>query len=340
MKRPPLRIAVLIEIIVILVLELLYNTPGSGFGAYIDAKGEVVPAKTLWDWLSLLIVPLVLAAGGIAVNFLIQRREEQQKKEREEHEEKETAERAERERKAADDQLQEQVLQGYLDRMSELLLAVRFDNPDVGDEVKTVARARTLTVLRRIGGKRKAAIFQFLYEAKLITGTKPIIDLSTADFSQASLAETYLIEVNLARVMLAKAHFEIAHLERAFLEGAFLFEANLEAAELEDANLSGANLVGAKLEGANLVNAKLARAHLDGASLQGAILQGAKFEHATLDGANLTDAIISWQQLQQARSYKDAILPEHLRRQPASSTSTPTEPQSSAAEVPPDDSEA
>ena len=42
-------------------LPLLYAWPQSGFGEYIEPQQGYQRGKTLWDWLQLLIVPVVLA---------------------------------------------------------------------------------------------------------------------------------------------------------------------------------------------------------------------------------------------------------------------------------------
>src|SRR5262245_40241098 len=38
-----------------------YSIPWTGFGESTNAKNDDIPAKTLWDWLVLLLVPLLLA---------------------------------------------------------------------------------------------------------------------------------------------------------------------------------------------------------------------------------------------------------------------------------------
>ncbi len=121
--------ALIVLVIAGVVYEIgavLYAASWTGFGSHLDSDGKVVPAKMLWDWLGLLIVPLFLLLGGVVINSSIQQGE----------------------RERADDGLREQALQTYLDRMSEMLLKNQFDDPEVGEAAKTVARARTLTVLR------------------------------------------------------------------------------------------------------------------------------------------------------------------------------------------------
>jgi hypothetical protein len=118
------------------------------------------PTKTLWDWLDLLIVPVVLALGG----YFFTRSESQR-----------TQDIAEQQRtldrQLAEEQRQDDTLQAYLDGMAQLLTDK--DRPlhraQVGDSLSTVARARTLTVLTRLDPVRKGSVVRFLHEAGLIT---------------------------------------------------------------------------------------------------------------------------------------------------------------------------
>ncbi|MEM8720452.1 MAG: hypothetical protein AAGE84_14305 [Cyanobacteria bacterium P01_G01_bin.39] len=59
---------------------------------------------------------------------------------------------------------------------------------------RTIARARTLAVLRALNGDRKGELIQFLYATQLIAGDEPIIDLSQADLSQVKGASLQQIQ--------------------------------------------------------------------------------------------------------------------------------------------------
>ncbi len=134
--------------------------------------------KTLWDMLQLLIVPLVLALIGIW--FTAQQDARQQQIENQ---------RAEAERELAEQRAQDEALQAYLDQMSSLLLEKDLRASDTRSEVRTLARARTLTVLRRLGPSRQGAVIQFLYEADLVQrGKGRIIWLGDADLRGANLS--------------------------------------------------------------------------------------------------------------------------------------------------------
>jgi Pentapeptide repeats (8 copies) len=134
---------------------------------------------TLWDWIKLLIVPAVIAGGGLWFN-------RQQR---------------EREVEIAERRAQDEALQAYLDQMSGMLIP-NTDQPSLykarpGDSLSSVARARTLTVLARLDGNRKARVVQFLSESGLIERGHNIISLLLADLRKAKMEGASLREIDL-----------------------------------------------------------------------------------------------------------------------------------------------
>jgi hypothetical protein len=257
--------------LVIGAIFLGYNVDWAGFQAYSDSQGYHSP-KTLWDWLDLLIVPLVLGVGAFLLNRSEQRRQVQIAEQRAESDRKAVERRAEAESMRALDRIREDRLQAYLDRMQELLeKGLKFPPPE-SDLLRDVAMTRTLTVLRGLDGERKGALLLFLRDSELISKTGPIIPLHWADLNEANLSKTDLRETNLVG----------ANLHSAVLTEADLTGADLSRAELCRANLTGANLTGADLTGANLSVSSPFFAKLTGADLTGANLTG-----ANLTGANL-----------------------------------------------------
>ena len=114
-----------------------------------------------------------------------------------------------------------------------------------------------------------------------------VIELNGVDLSEANLGEVNLAEADLGRANLREADLNHANLSKARLAGADLSGANLAAADLSDADVSKANLSHANLTEANLV----------GSNLRGAILDEAQLNWATLEGALITP-----EQLSQARA--------------------------------------
>lgn len=94
--------------------------------------------------------------------------------------------------------------------------------------MRTLARARTLTVLVSLDSEHNRDILQFLREAQLISGRDPIISLNRANLSGANLSGVDLRGVDLSG----------ADLRKADLSSADLSDADLSAAKLKSADLS------------------------------------------------------------------------------------------------------
>jgi len=310
-----------------------YSVSWTGFGESTLSNGNIVGEKTLWDWMELLIIPLVLALGA----FFLNRSERAT--------ERDTAEkRSELEREIAKDRQQEAALQTYFDRMSDLLLKEKLRTTKK-KEVRDVARTRTISILRALDTERSNLVINFLREARVVTEKNSILNkadlksmnlrnldlqnvyLQGASLEQANLERAKLWDVNLQDAILVYASLQHAQLWAANLQGANLQWANLQGASLQRANLKGAILVyaslqmsvlhdadlqAAYLEQANLEGAYLERANLEGAYLQQANLEGANLQQANLEGANLQYAQLWAANLEQANlegaNLEEAIL--------------------------------
>ena len=220
-----------IALIVVLALGYWLDWDWTGLGPYMPPTKDnnFQRGKTLWDWLQLLIIPVVLAVAGFWLNQIQKSREEEATDKRTIAEQEAAEKRAQTEREIASDYQREAALQAYIDKMSELLLEKRLRGSAEDDEVRKIARVRTLRVLPRLDKERKRSVLQFLHESGLIEKGKRIIDLSGADLSGANLSGA---DLGSAR-------------------GADLGAANLSVANLGAARISTEQLDTAKsLEGA------------------------------------------------------------------------------------------
>jgi len=244
---------------------------------------ELPRAKVLWDWLELLIVPAALATVGLLFSRAQRHHEIELARKREAADER-----------AIESRAQEAALQGYFDRMTELLLDRRLCDPTVSDEVREIARVRTLNILRRLDTKRMRFVLEFLHDMQLICEETPTLSLQGADLRSALLRNSQLPDINLAQALLSEATLAGANLTAGQLNGALLNKADLSSAKLQDASLMGANLVKvnlrhADLRGANLVKANCAEADLSYVNLRGANLQEAHLEQVNLTGATFDE---------------------------------------------------
>lgn len=261
--------AILAVCVIILIFVGQWVGWQTGFGPQTTEPKQ--HAKTLWDWMQLLIIPAVLAVGGYLFNIANTRTEQRI-----------VAQRYENDQRIALDKQREDLLQIYLDRMSELLLDrnIRASMPDA--EVRNVARARTITLLFQLDARRIGYVFEFLRESGLMF-TTPYSDV-----------------VSLNEANLRKINFSQANLREVNLSGAFL----------DNANLSNAHLMRANFSYANLSNAHLNEANLSGAFLHGADLRKADLSGATLRKADLRGAEITQEQLSKVKSLEGATMPD------------------------------
>jgi uncharacterized protein YjbI with pentapeptide repeats len=196
---------------------------------------------TVRDWLQLLIVPLALVV--ISFLFTIQQDARQQQIENQ---------RAEAERELAEQRAQDEALQAYLDQLSSLLLEKDLRKSEEGSEVRTLARARTATVIQRLDADGNRNVIRFLDEAGLTKDVQSSIrllagvDLQVAHLGGIDLVSTDLNDANLSDADLSKANLLDANLRKAELSNADLSDADLRYADLIEANLNDADLNNAR----------------------------------------------------------------------------------------------
>jgi uncharacterized protein YjbI with pentapeptide repeats len=260
--------------------QLVWATRGAIALGVIALIASVVD-KTLWDWLRLLIVPVVLGLGA----YLFTRSENRRTLEQ------------------ADHRREEEVLQAYLDQMWQLLLDKdlrSMSKANSNSEALTAARVSTLTALERIhhADKKRLIVtfFLWMWQGSLLKRQDTVVILEGANLGGADLHE----------VDLGGADLKGAKLEGANLSGAFLEDADLSDADLRRAFLSAAYMNGADLSGANLKEADLSGAFLEDADLSDAYPYKADLSGAYLGSA---EGITNEELEQQARSLEGATMP-------------------------------
>ena len=299
----------------------------------------------LWDWVGVLIIPVVLTAGAaLLTNAQVQR-----------------------ETKAAHIRAQDEALQQYLDQVSTLLVDLENPQEPISPALfSKLVQARTLTLLLKLERDRKRQPLKLIAQLELINRRNPLLSLKNAGLDDADLHEVTLFKVSLKEADLrgadltgadlresdlTGADLRGADLTRAVLTRACLARANLlpydrlnpaqlnaphlhngsdpsqvdqssrlapatfnnrhlTATELDEADLRGADLSGAFLYKVNLGRSNLAQTVLVDADLRRADLTGAELSGAVLDRADLTDAKVTREQLNTCMSYDGATMPD------------------------------
>lgn len=207
----------------------------TGFGKHIERihsnSGEIIEyrsSKTLWDLLDLLIVPFILAIGAYWLQQSGKKREQFRQEQ----------------------QSQDTTLQGYLDKITDLLIKAPSNDPQTQELKSVMIHSRTMSALRSLNDLRKGFILTFLYDSNLIIRNKPEIVLKGANFNDINLKEFNLTNADLSRITLQHAN----------LSKADLSQSDLSNTDLKYANLSNAVLHGVILHSALLNNAILSNA--------------------------------------------------------------------------------
>jgi len=283
-----------IAVLLLLLVLIIYG--------YVTGQRWVgVANKSLWDWLELLIVPVVLAVAGFVLSDAAQN-----EREREQSDRQAAADLAQRQREemAVSRRAQNEALESYLNQMSDIIVdkqvvkKVRAGYEEKVEDLSEVriAQARTLVILSGLDKVRKRDPLYLIYELGLIDRDNPILSLKKANFGGADLSEITLHEASLR-----EADLRLTNLKGADLKGSDLSHTDLRGADLSDADLSEVNLAGAnllpydkenpaRLNAAHLANGvdttainftddhvvptKMTRTNVDGADLSGAYLMG------------------------------------------------------------------
>jgi uncharacterized protein YjbI with pentapeptide repeats len=300
-----LTVIVAVAVTLGILIYIGYGLQWTGFGPT-RASGGGQPPKTLWEWLGLLIVPAMLAAGA----FWINQRQKQ-------HDEGIQAAQREREETAAIQRAQDEALGAYLDQMSDLIVDREMRKKPDDPDLRRLAQARTLAILLGLDQDRKRRPLRLIYELNLIMKEEPILNLKNAGLDTADLSEITLHNACLREVDLRRANLSGADLKGSDLGGADLRGANLSNANLSDTVLVGANLLPydetqpAKLNAPSLSNGTdpsdidTSNDHLKLTNLEGADLR-----NADLSGAYLTGAGVSEEQLVKCKSLQGATMPD------------------------------
>jgi uncharacterized membrane protein len=289
--RVTILVVTIILIIAIALIIMGYRFDWTGF------NGNNKSGKTLWDWLQLLIIPLALAVIALVFQLANTRTERQIAKERYEQDQQIAKQRYEQDQQIALDKQREDLLQTYLDCMSELLLdkQLRISEPD--SEVRNVARVRTITILFQLDARRIGYVFSFLLEGGLMSNDREenIVSLKDANLRKINFSKAMLNDTNLSGGWLSDADLSDAGLFGSNLSGANLYSANMSDAYLQTANLREADLTQADLSYANMMNADLNGVYLTFANLAGAIgvtVEELEKQAASLTGATMPDGKI------------------------------------------------
>jgi len=333
-----LRILVLLLILIALLVYgvyLGYQIDKVGFGDYLSPKfpsdTTFERAKTIWDWLGLLVIPLLLTFGALFINNANQTSIKVREEERARLEKEKVDQREKFEKWMGYDRAREQALQEFFSTMEKLILQNNLRESAPGNPVSEIARARTLDILRRLDGERKRLVVDFLYQTGLINKPNPCVPLVGAGFGiitnllevvgqpdhligdyfadvvrEANLQQIYLKNADLRGGNFTGVWFLRANLKSVDFSNSDLSQANLSGANMKKAVFVGAKLISAKLNATNLEDVNFANSDLNNAQINEAILRNVNFGNTDLRHVEFRNAVFENVDLRSAKIY-DAV---------------------------------
>jgi hypothetical protein len=263
-------------LLVIIISNWISNFKWSGF-----------QKKSFWDWLQLLIVPLMLAFAAFYLSYASETRD------------KEIAEkRKEQELLIAEERKQQELLKDYFYKMQTLILAEKRlpksnnkptgspsldqNQPKLSPESQAIAKALTFAVLDELDGKRKGKVISYLADSKLII----------EDPTLKSKSEINLEHANLKDIVLQGVVMPFVKINNADMTNARLDNVDLSNSDLADSDLSEATLKNVKLIEAKVYRVNFTKTNLTGVNFSNTDLNNSNFYNATLDNITFSSFTI------------------------------------------------
>lgn len=242
----------------------------TGFAGHNDTDSA---PKTLWDWLDLLIVPLVLALAVFALNDAQDRRDVRRE-----------AARARQQDRIAADTRREETLRDYLQRISSLVLDHGLGSNRSNPRAESLAQTLTMTVLPQLDGRRKGVVVQFLASADLIANSFTSRDGSAGPLvlDHADLRGLVLTHGDLTDTAIEGAYLQDADLRNVVADGASFFTSDLRGAQFDDASVDNTQFADADLRGADFSGVITTDEDQGGPLFTGSCLTGARFSDVIL----------------------------------------------------------
>ncbi len=263
----PLLLLLLIIANVAIVSNWISNFKWSGF-----------QKKSFWDWLQLLIVPLMLALGAFYLNSAADFRDSQ----------------------IAQERKQQEILTDYFSKMQGLIVETKKSKQTPGSkesnseerlllEFRPTAKALTLSVLEQLDGKRKGKVITYLAESQLITADnnepspQPEIELDGANLKGMVLNDVDQVvkNGNKLRVIIKKSDMTDSRFERiglfanSDLTGSNFSNSILTSVDFTNANMPQAKFIKGKINNVNFTDTILKETIFDGVKLENIVVSPA-----------------------------------------------------------------
>ncbi|TRU89116.1 MAG: pentapeptide repeat-containing protein [Microcystis novacekii Mn_MB_F_20050700_S1] len=238
--------------------------------------------KSFWDWLQLLIIPLMLALGAFYLNSAADFRDYQ----------------------IAQEQKHQEILTDYFSKMQDLIVETKKSKQTPGSkesnseeglllEFRPTAQALTLSVLEQLDGKRKGKVIIYLAESQLITVDnnepypQPEIKLDGANLKGMVLNDVDQVvkNGNKLRVIINKSDMTDSRFKRIGL----LANSDLKGSNFSNSILTSVDFTNANMPQAKFIKGKINNVSFTDTNLKETIFDGVKLENIVVSPATNFD---------------------------------------------------
>jgi uncharacterized protein YjbI with pentapeptide repeats len=234
--------------------------------------------KKLWDFLQLLLVPIIvpvfIAMAGFKFQDFLKEKEQRV-----------TDNKNKQEQQYLDNKYKEEKLNSYLNKMSSLIeKGLRKSNED--SDLFVIAQTKTVVALQFLNSDRQHQVIQFLKASKL---------------DQLDQGKGILFNAEMSNSKLNEADLRESYFRQTYLLGTDFTQAKLRNTGFFETNLALANFIKAQLQGVAFIKSDLTHSKLTEADLYIADFVDTKLKEVDFTKANLKKAIFLSVDLSQAK---------------------------------------
>lgn len=234
----------------------------TGFGESYK-KPNIEPAKTLFDWLRILILPLSL--GLLSWLYKEDEKTKERKKEKSKNE--------------------KEAYSKFVDGITELIKNHGLTSNLPSASTRAIAFKKLCLTLEEVDESVKGQIIQFLYQSNLIDSAPKFV-LVGAEFGKTKLDNIILVDSEIK-----SAYFQNSSIKNAKLNNACFDSCNFENSDFTESHVNNTDLSYTNLKGSKLREMDLTTVIFEGADLTNADLSGSTIRREQLESIHNKNGI-------------------------------------------------
>ncbi|WP_027268839.1 pentapeptide repeat-containing protein [Leptolyngbya sp. PCC 6406] len=222
----------------------------------VDLDAYTLLGKTAWEWMNLLLIPIVLSMGGFIARNILENKEREQR-------------------------LQE-ALKNYYSEISSIILNEKWTTAGDAElnhqsayykKALAVVRAKTIALVRELDKERLSALLQFLGDSNILINVP-------------------LENLDLSGVKLKNVDFSESCIKNVDFSGASLENISFCEASIQNVSFINSDLKNVNFSRANFKDIRFQFSDIKGVNFSGSRLNDISFEHSCFSETNFSEAVL------------------------------------------------